>query len=123
MLVRVGLAMAISATVLTGLPAVADRAPEPWSARPATFAVHSTLDVPVTMSDGVRFYLDAGSGELIATRTPFWRFYDFMWGLHIMDPGGREDSHNPFVIALGIITHATSLMAIVLLPMTRRRRP
>jgi hypothetical protein len=76
----------------------------------------------VTMRDGVRFYLDAESGELLATRTPFWRFYDFMWGLHIMDPGGREDSHNPFVIVLGIVTLATTLMAIVLLPMTLRRR-
>ena len=38
------------------------------------------------MDDGTRFYVDAGSGQIVATRTRWWRFYDFMWGLHIMDP-------------------------------------
>ena len=53
------------------------------------------------MGDGTHFYVDAGSGEIVAKRTGWWRFYDFMWGLHIMDPGGREDTHNPFVIGFG----------------------
>lgn len=58
MLVRVGVLVAISATALVAVPAGADRQSEPWSARPATFAVHSTLDVPVTMSDGVVLSVD-----------------------------------------------------------------
>ena len=76
----------------------------------------------VTMSDGTRFYLDAGTGEILARRTRFWRFYDFMWGLHIMDLKTREDSHNPLVIGLGALALLTILLAIVLLAMTRGRR-
>jgi hypothetical protein len=78
----------------------------------------------VSMSDGTRFYLDSATGEVLARRTRWWRFYDFMWGLHIMDLDTREDSHNPWVIGFGIVTLLATLMALVLLPMTiaRRRR-
>ena len=75
----------------------------------------------VRMSDGTNFYVDAGSGEVVARRTAWWRFYDFMWGLHIMDPGGREDTHNPFVIGFGLASLVTVILAIVLLPLTLRR--
>lgn len=74
------------------------------------------------MSDGTRFYLDAATGEPLATRTRFWRAYDFMWGLHILDPGGREDSHNPLIVALAAVSLLTVTLALVLLPMTLRRR-
>ena len=76
----------------------------------------------VRMSDGTHFYVDAGSGEVLARRTGWWRFYDFMWGLHIMDPGGREDTHNPFIIGFGIAALVSTLMAVILLPMVTRRR-
>jgi hypothetical protein len=76
----------------------------------------------VTMSDGTRFYLNAATGELLATRTPFWRFYDFMWGLHIMDLDTRENSHNPWVIGFGLAALVTTLLALVMLPMTIRGR-
>ena len=61
------------------------------------------------MGDGTHFYVDAGSGEVVARRTRWWRFYDFMWGLHIMDPATREDTHNPWVIGFGIATLVTTL--------------
>jgi uncharacterized iron-regulated membrane protein len=78
----------------------------------------------VTMDDGTRFYLNAATGEIVARRTAFWRFYDFMWGIHIMDPGGREDTHNPWVIGFGLVALVTTILAIIMLPMTisRRRR-
>jgi hypothetical protein len=76
----------------------------------------------VTMSDGTHFYVDAGSGDIIAKRTGWWRFYDFMWGLHIMDPGGREDTHNPWIIASGLAALVSTLLAIILLPMVTKRR-
>jgi hypothetical protein len=76
----------------------------------------------VSMTDGTHFYVDAGSGEVVARRTGWWRFYDFMWGLHIMDPVGREDSHNPFIISFGIAALVSTLLAIVLLPMVTKRR-
>jgi hypothetical protein len=76
----------------------------------------------ISMSDGSRFYVSTATGEIVARRTAFWRFYDFMWGLHIMDLETREDTHNPLVIAFGILALITTILAIVLLPMTLRRR-
>jgi hypothetical protein len=76
----------------------------------------------VSMSDGTRFYVNAATGEIIARRTAFWRIYDFMWGLHIMDLKTREDTSNPLIIGLGIVTLVTTILAIVLLPLTLRRR-
>jgi hypothetical protein len=76
----------------------------------------------VTMSDGTRFYLDAATGEILARRTPWWRVYDLMWGLHIMDLKTREDAHNPLVIGFAAVALGTTLLALVLLPLTLRRR-
>jgi hypothetical protein len=76
----------------------------------------------VTMSDGTRFYLEAATGEILARRTRWWRFYDLMWGLHIMDPAGREHAHNPLVIGFGILSFLAVLLAIALLPLTLKRR-
>ncbi len=80
----------------------------------------------VAMDDGTHFYVDAGSGEIVARRTGWWRFYDLMWGLHIMDLKTREDAHNPLTIGFAIAALAMALLALVLLPMTtrwRRRKP
>jgi uncharacterized iron-regulated membrane protein len=76
----------------------------------------------VTMSDGTRFYVNAATGEIIARRTAFWQIYDFMWGLHIMDLTTRENTSNPLVIGFGIVTLVTTILAIVLLPMTIRKK-
>ncbi|GAA4755209.1 hypothetical protein GCM10023264_23130 [Sphingomonas daechungensis] len=76
----------------------------------------------VTMDDGTHFFVDAVSGQIVATRTRWWRFYDFMWGLHILDPGGREDAHNPFIIVLAIGALAMAVLGAMTLPMTLRRK-
>jgi hypothetical protein len=76
----------------------------------------------VSMDDGTRFYVHAKTGEIAARRTRWWRIYDFMWGLHIMDPKTREDTSNPLVIGFGAVALLTTLMALVLLPMSIRRR-
>ncbi|HEU5482147.1 MAG TPA: PepSY domain-containing protein [Sphingomicrobium sp.] len=76
----------------------------------------------VTMSDGAHFYVDARSGEIVATRTRWWRFYDWMWGLHIMDLETREDTHNPLIIGFGIAALLTTILALIMLPLTIRRR-
>ncbi len=76
----------------------------------------------VAMSDGTHFYVDAGSGEVVARRTSWWRIYDFMWGLHIMDLQTREDAHNPWLIGFGIIAAITTLLALMLLPLSTRKR-
>ena len=94
-----------------------------------TDAEHPSLELrrpiaayAVQLSDGTHFYVDAGSGEVVARRTRWWRFYDWMWGLHIMDLGGREDSHNPWVVGFGLAALASTLLALALLPLTLRRR-
>ena len=76
----------------------------------------------VTMDDGAHFYVDASSGQIVATRTRWWRFYDLMWGLHIMDPQTREDTHNPFVILLGLLALGMSVLGTLLLPMTLKKK-
>jgi hypothetical protein len=76
----------------------------------------------VTMDDGARFYVDAASGQIVATRTRWWRFYDLMWGIHIMDLKTREDAHNPLVIGLGLIALAVSVIGVILLPTTLKRK-
>ncbi len=76
----------------------------------------------VTMNDGVHFYVDASSGQIVATRTGWWRFYDFMWGLHIMDPVTREDTHNSFVILFGIVALAMSVLGTILLPKALKKK-
>jgi uncharacterized iron-regulated membrane protein len=76
----------------------------------------------VAMSDGTHFYIDARSGEVAATRTRFWRLYDFMFGLHVMDLKTREDTQNPLIIGFAIVALLTTVLALVMLPMTIRRR-
>jgi len=78
----------------------------------------------VTMTDGTRFYLDSATGEILARRTRWWRFYDLMWGIHIMDLETREDAHNPLLIGFGAASVVTILLALIMLPLTlgRRRR-
>ncbi|MGI8610962.1 MAG: PepSY domain-containing protein [Sphingomicrobium sp.] len=80
----------------------------------------------VAMDDGTNFYVDSSSGEVVARRTRWWRFYDWMWGLHIMDLKTREDAHNPLTIGFAIAALAMALLALVLLPLStrwRRRKP
>src|SRR6185503_8113338 len=74
----------------------------------------------VAMDDGTHFYVDAGSGAIVARRTGWWRFYDLMWGVHIMDLKTREDAHNPLTIGFAIAALAMCVLALVLLPMTTR---
>jgi hypothetical protein len=76
----------------------------------------------VRMDDDTHFYIDGGSGEIVARRTSWWRIYDFMWGLHIMDLQGREDTNNPWVVSFAMLSLGMVLLAFALLPMTIRRR-
>jgi uncharacterized iron-regulated membrane protein len=76
----------------------------------------------VAMDDGTNFYVDPGSGAIIARRTGWWRFYDFMWALHIWDFSTREDANNPLTLGLGIASLVMAVMALTLLPLTIRRR-
>jgi uncharacterized iron-regulated membrane protein len=98
-----------------------------------TDAAHPPLDLRqarpawgVRFADGGRFYIDADTGELLAVRTDYWRFYDTMRGLHIMDLQGREDTHHPILIVFTAIAALATMLAVLLmiaryLPRRRRR--
>lgn len=76
----------------------------------------------VRMEDGTHVYVDAATGGILAVRTRWWRVYDWMWGLHIMDLRGREDTHHPIIIGFAALALLTTLLALVLLPLSYRRR-
>jgi len=60
------------------------------------------------------FYIEAATGEVRAVRTAQWRWFDLMWGFHIMDWGGREDINNAFLITFSLIALAFSVSGVVL---------
>lgn len=74
----------------------------------------------VTLTDQTHVYVGRDTGEIEAVRTRWWRAFDFMWGLHIMDPVEREDSSHPLLIA----SAALALVSVVLgtLLLFRRRK-
>jgi uncharacterized iron-regulated membrane protein len=44
------------------------------------------------------FYIDPFDGALVTRRHQYWRIFDFMWMLHIMDYEDRSDAHNLLLI-------------------------
>ena len=77
----------------------------------------------VVFDDDARFYIDADTGELLSVRTRFWRAFDFMWGLHIMDLQDREDTSHPVLILFAALSLAGSILGFVMLfPRHRRKR-
>jgi hypothetical protein len=75
----------------------------------------------VAYADGLHVYVDAGTGQVLAERSRQWRLFDLMWGLHIMDLRGREDTSHPILIGAAALSLVGVLMGIALL--FRRRRP
>ena len=73
-------------------------------------------------SDGTNLYLDDATGEVLALRTPGWRLYDFMWGLHIMDLQTREDSSHPVLILFATLSALGALIGCLLLFRHRKAR-
>ena len=76
----------------------------------------------VAYADGTHVYIDAESGEVLALRTSWWRTYDFMWGLHIMDPMGREDTSHVWLWLFGGIGMISCLFGTILLFRRRKAR-
>ena len=71
-------------------------------------------------ADGTHLYIDADTGEVLALRSRWWRAYDVMWGLHILDPVGRENTSHWLLWLFGGVALITSLLGTTLL--FRRRR-
>ena len=73
-------------------------------------------------ADGTRVYIDDATGEVLSLRTGQWRVYDFLYGLHVMDPRAHEDAHNPFAIAFAALAVLGALLGCVLLFRRRKAR-
>lgn len=71
-------------------------------------------------ADGTNLYIADATGEVLAMRTGFWRAYDLMWGLHIMDLKTRENAHHPILLIFATISVLGALLGCVL--MFRRRK-
>jgi hypothetical protein len=74
----------------------------------------------VALEDGTHVYVGQESGKIEAVRTRWWRMFDFMWGLHILDPSTREDTSHPVLILAAALSVIGALMGCVLL--LRRRK-
>lgn len=74
----------------------------------------------VRLADGTNVYVGTETGAIEAVRTRWWRTFDFMWGLHIMDLQTREDTHHPILIIFAILSVIGAFLGCAL--MFRRRK-
>jgi len=75
----------------------------------------------IRYADGTHIYIASETGETLAVRSQFWRAFDFMWGLHIMDLQTREDTSHPILIGSAALALLGSILGFLLL-FTRRAR-
>ncbi len=79
-------------------------------------------------SGGTVVYVDGRTGEVTARRNDVWRIYDFLWSLHIMDYGRREDFNHPLIMVAAAVAFATVasgsvLWAVRIVRRVRKREP
>ncbi len=74
----------------------------------------------VALTDGTHVYVGRDTGEIEAVRTTWWRWFDFMWGLHIMDLSEREDTSHPILILFAALALTGAMIGCIL--MFRRRK-
>ena len=110
------LAVAGAATTLTGAAVVT-----PVGATPPLELRRPGGAWRVAYPDGTHVYIGA-AGEILAVRTALWRWHDFAWGLHILDPNGREDTHHPLLIGSAVLALGSVVSGIVLIVVHFRRR-
>ena len=74
----------------------------------------------VALEGGTYVYVGRDTGAIEAVRTRWWRWFDFAWGLHIMDLSEREDNSHPTLIAFAALSLIGALIGCIL--MFRRRK-
>ncbi len=74
----------------------------------------------VALKDGTYVYVGRDTGRIEAVRTRWWRWFDFAWGLHIMDLSEREDNSHAILIGFAALSLIGALIGCVL--MFRRRK-
>jgi hypothetical protein len=97
---------------------------------PIEYRDHALPAWRVRLADeaGTVVWVDARTAQITARRNDLWRWYDFLWSLHIMDWRERESFHHPLLIiaaALAAIAVAsgTTLWIVRLARRVRRSRP
>jgi uncharacterized iron-regulated membrane protein len=70
------------------------------------------------------FYIDPYSGSLVTRRHQYWRIFDFMWMLHIMDYENRVDAHNRLLLTTQVsaLTFAVSGLWLLFYSFSAKRR-
>ncbi|AWW75130.1 hypothetical protein CD351_11895 [Erythrobacter sp. KY5] len=74
----------------------------------------------IALEDGTHVYVGRDTGRIEAVRTRWWRWFDFMWGLHIMDLSEREDTSHPILIGFAALSLIGAIFGCIL--MFRRRK-
>lgn len=73
-------------------------------------------------ADNLAVYIDASTGRVTARRSDLWRAYDFLWSLHIMDYGARENFNHPLLIVATAIALVMTVAGFVLLALRLPQR-
>lgn len=61
------------------------------------------------------FYIDPYNGSLATRRHLYWRIFDFLWMLHIMDYEDRSDAHNLLLITAQLTGLSFAITGLCLL--------
>ena len=94
---------------------------ESFDAGAVPFDFRRPVDVwQVTLEDGTRIYVNRQSGVIEAVRTRWWRFFDFLFGLHVMDLETREPGPNPWIVVFSTLAVLGARLGCIL--MFRRRK-
>lgn len=78
----------------------------------------------VDFDDGLQtsLYLHPDTGTLVTRRHRFWRWFDFLWMLHIMDYDERTDMNNGLLRVTTVLGLITMFSGVWLLYFSFRRR-
>jgi len=74
----------------------------------------------VALKDGTHVYIGRDTGRIEAVRTNWSRWFDFAWGVHIMDLSEREDTSHPILIGAAALSLIGAILGCIL--MFRRRK-
>lgn len=74
----------------------------------------------VALEDGTHVHIGRDTGEVEAVRTRWWRWFDFAWGVHIMDMSEREDTSHPILILFAALSLTGAILGCIV--MFRRRQ-
>ena len=82
----------------------------------------------VRFDDGANtaIYVSAQTGAVVARRNDWWRLFDVVWMLHIMDYDTRDDFNHPLLIVSAATALLFALSGVVLLTLSllpRKQRP